>query len=194
MADDLMTALRALANRWTMKARDYARASKEAGSDEAQASYNRGFAEGYYKAATELATVIKELESGGNIAPRSAPARPPAPPQQQQGPSSTQQGGRRTVAPTPLAPPAAPKPPSAPIYISVSVGEAVSILEFAGTSVRDVVQNKDNSFRAIFSRWENMMPHERIERIQKADARIIILGNGKLEGNDQYVDFAFKES
>ncbi len=68
------------------------------------------------------------------------------------------------------------------------------MLEFAGTSARDVVQNKDNSFRAVFSRWENMMPHERVERIQKADNRIIIISTGKLEGHDHFIDFAFKEA
>ena len=36
MAEDIVTTLRSLANRWTMLARDYARASKEAGATEAQ--------------------------------------------------------------------------------------------------------------------------------------------------------------
>ena len=183
MADDLMTALRSLANRWTIKARDYARASKEESASEAQASYSRGFAEGYYKAATELAAVIKELETAAQEQSKPQAAHPASPPPPR----------AAAPAPRPAAPKAPPAPPG-PTYASVSVGEAISVLEFAGTSVRDVVQNKDNSFRAIFSRWENMMAHERIERIQKADGRIIILGNGKLEGNDHYVDFAFKET
>ena len=46
MADDVLLALRNMANRWTMKARDYARASKEESTSEEQASYNRGYAEG----------------------------------------------------------------------------------------------------------------------------------------------------
>ena len=60
MAAELITELRALANRWAMKARDYARASKEEGATEAQTNYNRGFADGYYRAATELATLLTE--------------------------------------------------------------------------------------------------------------------------------------
>ena len=39
-----------------------------------------------------------------------------------------------------------------------------------------------------------MMPHERIERIQKADNRIVILKSGKLETHDHYFDFAFKDT
>lgn len=193
MAVDLLTALRSLANSWTMKARDYARQSKEAESD--QAAYYRGFAEGYYKAATELAALIKD-----------APARPAAPtvaapprPETQglrRGAVPTQRSAPKVEATIP-APPSAPSTPAAPpteIYASVSVGEALSVLDFAGCAARDIEQRKDNSFHVIFSRWENMMPHERIERIQKVDNRIVILDNGKLDTHDHYVDFAFKES
>ena len=188
MADDLMIALRSLANRWTMLARDYARASKEAGATEAQVSYNRGYAEGYYKAATELAAVIKEQETAAQNV-RSAPPpqpRPPAPSQQQRPPA-------QAVRPT--APAAPPVPSASTItYASVTVGEALSVLDFAGVAARDVIPNKDNSFRAIFSRWENLMPHERVERIQKVDNRIVILSTGKTETQDHFVDFAFKEN
>lgn len=184
MADDLASALRALANRWAMKARDYARASKEEGSDEAQASYNRGFAEGYYRAATELAALINEQGSGTARDPQPKPV------------SSAPAAGAAQPRPAPPQPAAKPPAPPKPtvIYGSVSVGEALSVLEFAGTAVRDISQNKDNSFRAVFSRWENMMPHERLERIQKADNRIIIVGSGKLESHDHYIDFAFKDT
>ncbi|HVU14834.1 MAG TPA: hypothetical protein VHD90_26345 [Phototrophicaceae bacterium] len=189
MADDIMATLRSLANRWAIRARDYASAAKAEGTTEAQASYNRGFAEGYYKAATELAAIIKDQATAPPPPPRSSAPRPAAPPQP------------RASAPTarPAAPPArpaaSPQPavPPAPTYAAISVGEALSVLEFAGTSARDIVQNKDNSFRAIFSRWENMMPHVRVEQVQKADNRIIILGTGKLDGNDPFIDFAFKE-
>ena len=68
------------------------------------------------------------------------------------------------------------------------------MLDFAGTAARDITQNKDNSFRAIFSRWENMMPHDRQQRIEKADPRIVILESGKLETHDHFIDFAFKDS
>ena len=180
MADDLMAALRSLANRWTMKARDFARAAKEESADEAQTNYNRGFAEGYYRAATELAALIKEQQT----------AREPRP---QPKPVSSAGASPQRAAPAQRATPAT-QHPAPPSYAPVSVAEALSVLEFAGTAARDVIQNKDNSFHAVFSRWENMMPHERIERIQKADARIIILNNGKLESHDHFVDFAFKET
>ncbi len=186
MAEDIVTALRALANRWAMKARDFARAAKDESENEAQASYNRGYAEGYYKAATELAQLLKEQ---GEAQPPK-PAAPPPP-----------QGGRRFALPqaqpaaAPAVQPAAPRPAAAPtvMYASISVGEVLSILSYAGCSARDVTQNKDNSFHAVFSRWENMMPHERLERIQKTDNRIIILANGKLESHDHFIDFAFKD-
>jgi hypothetical protein len=186
MADDLVSALRALANRWAMKARDYARAAKEEGVTEAQASYNRGFAEGYYRAATELAAVVSEQGTARDPQPKptsSAPATAPA----------TGATAPRPAAPQPAAKPPEPAKPQV-VYASISVGEALSVLEFAGLAARDVTQNKDNSFRAIFSRWENMMPHERVERIQKADNRIVILHSGKLESHDHFVEFAFKES
>ncbi len=180
MADDLMAALRTLANKWTMKARDFARSSKESGVSEAQASYDRGFAEGYYRAATELAAVIKDQQTtadrqvkpSGALTAGASPQRPASAPRN--APSAAQ--------------------PAEPTYAPITVGEALSVLEFAGIQPRDVTQNKDNSFHAIFSRWENMMPHDRIERMQKADARIVILSNGKLESHDHFVDFAFKDT
>lgn len=186
MADDLISALRSLANRWAMKARDFARSAKEASASESQAAYDKGFADGYYRAATELAAVIKEFETSA------PPARPAAPPARR--PTGPQQ---RPTGPRPTAAPPKPQPqpqPSAPAYQNISVGEALSVLEFAGCAVRDISQNQDFSFRAVFSRWENMMPHERIERIQKADGRIVILDSGKMENSDQFVEFAFKEN
>jgi hypothetical protein len=193
MADDLMTALRSLANRWTMLARDYARASKDSGTNEAQVQYNRGYAEGYYKAATELAGLIKEQES--------KPAQPP-PPQGGRRPSSAanaappqpQPGTQQPAAQRP-APPAAPAAPAAPAvtYTPISVGEAINILVFAKCQPRDVVPNKDNSFRATFSSWGSLMLHEQVDRVKKADPRIIVLNSGKMENHDYFIDFAFKE-
>lgn len=192
MADDIMTALRALANRWAMKARDYARASKEESPTEAQASYNRGYAEGYYKAATELAQLLKEQETAAPLRPTAPPAAPPLPPQ----------GGRRGVPqsqpmPQQTAAPAAPRPaPAAPTvkYAQVSVGEAIDILVFAKCQPREVIPNKDNSFHATFSSWGSLMLHEQVSRVQKADPRIVVLGSGKLETHDYFIDFAFKDN
>ena len=206
MADDIITTLRNLANRWTMLARDYAKASKEAGATEAQAAYNRGYAEGYYKAATELAALIKAQETTGArpLQPQQRPAATQSPPPQGGGrrPSSpTPPPQQRPVAQQPASPPqprpAAPVAPSstpAVTYASVSVGEAISILVFAGCQPRDVVQNKDNSLRATFSSWGSMMIHEQVNRVQTADPRIIIIDSGKLESHDYFIDFAFKES
>ncbi len=57
---DLSSALRALANRLTLKARDAAAEGKRKAEGDPQAEYLRGLAEGYYKAALDLAAVIKE--------------------------------------------------------------------------------------------------------------------------------------
>ncbi|MGL4649193.1 MAG: hypothetical protein ACRC1H_07280, partial [Caldilineaceae bacterium] len=63
---DLLAQLRDLANRWAILARDYARDGKLAEPAEpARAQYLRGIAEGYYKAATDLATQIKQAEARG---------------------------------------------------------------------------------------------------------------------------------
>jgi hypothetical protein len=191
MADDIMTALRALANRWAMKARDFARAAKDESTTEAQASYNRGFAEGYYKAATELAQLLKEQETAA------PPPRPAAPPPQPASPSPQQQGGRRSLPqtlPSPQAP-AVPRPAAPAVtYAQVSVAEAIDILVFARCQPRDVIPNRDNSFHATFSSWGSLMLHEQVARVQNADPRIIILNSGKLESHDYFIDFAFKEN
>ncbi|MEO8397917.1 MAG: hypothetical protein ABI700_33295 [Chloroflexota bacterium] len=205
MADDIINTLRSLANRWTLLARDYAKASKEPGATEAQISYNRGYAEGYYKAATELAALIKAEETAPQRPqqPRSAATqspppqgggrRPssPTPPPQQQRPAAPAQPAQ----PRPAAPPApAPAQQPAVSYKSVSVGEAINILVFAGCQPRDVITNKDNSLRATFSSWGSMMIHEQVTRVSTADPRIVILNSGKLESHDYFIDFAFKDN
>jgi hypothetical protein len=191
MAEDILSSLRSLANRWVMKARDFARSAKEPGTSESQSSYDKGFAEGYYRAATELAEVIKQFETE---APPPAPqTRPAAAPQQR--PPAAGAAPQHPASPAQRPPP--PPPPSAapaPRYLGISVGEALSVLEYAGCAARDITQNKDLTFRAIFSRWENMMPNERLEKIQKADARIVIIRSGKLDTHDHFVEFAFKEN
>jgi len=190
MAAELITELRALANRWAMKARDYARASKEEGATEAQTNYNRGFADGYYRAATELATLLTEPGIARDPQPKpvssapsagASPARPAAP----QPPA---------VSPPAATPPPPPPPKPKVTYASTSVGEAISILVFAGCQPRDVTLNKDSSLHATFSSWGSMMLHEQVDRVRNADPRIIILNSGKLESHDYFIDFAFKES
>jgi hypothetical protein len=70
--------------------------------------------------------------------------------------------------------------------------EAYAALEYGGCQPQEVTQNKDNSFRATFSSWGSMMLHEQVNRVQTADPRILILGSGKLESHDYFIDFAFK--
>lgn|SRR5690554_3549892 len=182
MADKIATstfeALRQLANRWTLKAREFARDSKTDNPADPIAAYNRGLAEGYYKAAVELAEVLKRDQAG---APASAQPAAPAPK-----PAASQPA----AAPKPAAPP----PQPAETYLPVPYNEAVQILEYSGTNPREVTVNKQNVFTAIFSKWENLMPHERIDLLKKADMRIVILNTGKTKDtNDPYVEFAFKE-
>lgn len=163
---EMIEALKALANRWTLKARDHARESKvrTSAQDANNAFYHRGVAETYHKAALDLAQIITGM---GDAPAEAQPAQP-----------------------TPSAA-AAPQPEV--IYAPVSLNEVMSLLEYAGVTARDVNRHKDNAFTAIFSRWQPFSDAERLERIQKADPRIIILDSGRLrDTSDPYVDFAFK--
>lgn len=181
MADKIATstfeALRQLANRWTLKAREFARDSKTENPADPIAAYNRGLAEGYYKAAVELAEVLKDQQS--------KPARAAA--------ESTTKPAIKPAPPKAATPPPPPAPPSE-TYLPVPYNEALQMLEYSGTNAREVTVNKYNVFTAIFSKWENVMPHDRIELLKKADMRLIILNSGRTkDSNDPYVDFAFKE-
>ncbi len=193
MADELIGALRSLANRWVLKARDYARQSKDADEADTNAAYQRGFAEGYYRAATELAALLKDAPTQRMSAP--PPAAPPTIGGQRRTMSSMPKMSPAQAAPTQLATPKVPAPPTAETnYVAISVGEAISILVFAGCQPREVTTNRDNSLHATFSSWGSMMLHEQVGRVQSADPRIIILDSGKLETHDYYIDFAFKDN
>lgn len=174
-------ALRNLANRWTLKAREFARDAKSSDKDATTAAYNRGLAEGYYKAAVELAEVLKQQAEAARTAPTAAAA--PAP---QTAPQS---------APAPVASaPAAPPAPPAEEYLPIPLNEVLMMLEYAGTNARDVNMSKQNVFMAVFSKWENLMPHERIDKLKKADMRLVVLSSGKTKDtSDPFVEFAFKE-
>lgn len=180
MADKIATssleALRQLANRWTLKARDFARDSKTDNPADPIAAYNRGLAEGYYKAAVELAELLKEQHTQA-APPNPAPAAKPA----------------ARPAPAPKAAAAPPAPP-AETYLPIPYNEVLQMLEYAGTNPRDVTVSKFNVFVAVFSKWENLMPHERIDTLKRADMRLIILNSGKTrDTNDPYIEFAFKD-
>ncbi|MDX2160084.1 MAG: hypothetical protein SF162_02045 [bacterium] len=164
-ANQLLQDLRALANRWALKAREFARDSRD-NQDASQAQYYRGFAEGYYKAATELAAVLK----GESPDAAETAARPTA---SGDSPQSTS---------------------AAPTYLALSMGEVVNILSFSGTSARDVSMKPGNTFYATFSKWEPLSEPERVAKIAGADPRITVLGNGRTKDtNDPYVEFAFKQ-
>ena len=176
-------ALRNLANRWTLKAREFARDAKSSDKDAASAAYNRGLAEGYYKAAVELAEVLKQQTEAAQAAP--APAPQAAQPMQ---PAPT----ARPAAPSPVAP--APAAPPAEAYLPIALNEVLMMLEYAGTNARDVTVTKQNVFTAVFSKWENLMPHERIDTLKKADMRLVVLDSGKTKDtSDPFIEFAFKD-
>jgi len=167
MADDLISALRALANRWAVRARDFNRDAKTE-TDATKAAYNRGYAEGYYRAATELATLLKD---GADRLPVSSPAFPPEHPQ-----------------------PAAPPAPTVE-YVAMPISEALLTLSYAGSEPRDIEARKDNTFKAIFSRWENLTDHERVEKLKRTDNRIVVISSGRLKDtHDPYIEFAYKSS
>jgi len=178
---DPILALRALANRWTMLAREYARDAKASAEQDPRGHFNRGLAEGYYKAAVDLAELLKAypeliIRATGPL-PVEAP--PPA-------------GPTPTPPPSPAASAAAPAQP--PKFVPMNLNEVLDILAFAGTNPREVRPNAGvNTFTAIFSRWEPLMPHERVALLQKADYRLVIVESGKIrDTSDPFVEFGFR--
>lgn len=162
-------ALRALANRWVLKARDHSRQSKSTG-DERLSAYHRGIAETYHKAALELAEVLQS----GSVRATGSLASSPLP----------------DTAPM-SEPEAVPEPVS---YVALPVKEVIMTLEYAGISARDVTMHKDNVYTAVFSRWQPFSEEERLSKLRGADARIVVLSTGKLrDSSDPYIDFAFRD-
>jgi hypothetical protein len=169
---DQVSALRALANRLTLRARDHAAEAKRAPAGDANGEYMRGLAEGYYKSALELAEVLKQYPTGTSAA--STPTQPAMPP---------------------VNSPAAPPPPAQPEtpYQSIPLDEVLRMLMYVDVNPRDVLPQKDGSFIGIFSRWQPLAEHERLDKLKSADTRIIILGTGKTkDSSDPTVHFAFK--
>jgi len=166
--DELTTALRALANKWVYRARDYSRESKTIDNPET-AAHNRGAAESYHKAAMELAAVLQ-----GDSA-------------------ALQTGERRAVTDTGTAPAASAD--AAPVsYAAMPIREVVMMLDYAGANARDITMNPNNVFTAVFSRWQPLSDDERLKKIKSADPRIVIVATGKQrESGDPFIDFGFKE-
>ena len=187
--NELVSELRTMANRWALKARDYVRDARE-NSDPEQAQYYRGYADGYYKAATELAALLKGDIGNGDTGTQIPVAPRPAPPTQTSIPAAP-----KPVAPK-AAPAAAPTPaPAATVeYVALPVGEVLNMLEYGGVSPRDVTLKSGNIVYAIFSRWQPFTEHERVAKVAGLDMRIVILNFGKLKDTgDPYIEFAFKQ-
>jgi hypothetical protein len=162
---DINNALRALANRLTLKARDAAAEGKRKAAGDPQADFLRGLAEGYYKAALDLAEVIKDQ---GRQSQATAPGLTAAPPEDPNEPDYD---------------------------MSLSLSDVMRMLEYAGVTPRDVTPHKDGTYHAVFSKWQNMTEPERIEKIKTVDSRLVLLAHGKTkETNDPFVNFAFRKT
>jgi hypothetical protein len=168
--EELTTALRALANKWTYRARDYSRDSKAADNVE-NAAYDRGAAESFHKAALELAAVLQG--EAGALAT----------------------GERRAVTDTNTVPAANTGAGSAAVsYASIPIREVVMMLDYAQVNARDITMNPNNVFTAVFSRWQPLSEDERLKKIKAADPRIVIVATGKQrDSGDYFIDFAFKD-
>lgn len=207
MADEkkpqtLTAALRALANRWTFNAREYAREAKVVDQANPNAHYKRGLADGYYQAALEMAEVVRQFQSqqpATETGEKRAVPAPAAPALKRETPQ-TVPGIKPATDTLPASRPLAgamaePASTQQELYMAIKVAEAVSILEYVGIYPRELEQRKDNSFYTVFSKWEPIMPHERLEKLKSADPRIVILDSGKTkDGGDPWVTFAFKNN
>src|SRR5262245_44369752 len=121
--EELTTALRALANKWTYRARDYSRDAKATDSAET-AAYGRGAAESYHKAAMELAAVLQG--EGGAL----------------------QTGERQAIKDTNTVPVANTAGAPAVAYAAIPIREVVIMLDYAQVNARDITMNPNNVFTA----------------------------------------------
>jgi hypothetical protein len=173
---DQMAALRALANRLTLKARDHAAEAKRRPAGDAQSEYLRGLAEGYYKAALELADILKQTNTLTSEA-TSALVQPA--------------GEKRQ---TPVASEPGPGSSTSSQYEQIPLDEVLRLLAYANINPRDVVPNRDNTFVAIFSRWQPLSDQERLEILKQADPRIYVLSSGRNhDTSDPFVKFGFRK-
>lgn len=163
--------LQRLANRFVLLARESHREAGMREDNEASAAYEHGRAAAFNKAAQDLAAVVKQLVKEDAL---------------RFGKNPDADGGMVAVENLDVN--------QAPTrYAEVSLTEAMQFLEYAGTTVKDLKIHQDNAITAVFSRWQPIAPHERIQLIKKADPRVVILDEGRLQdGGDPYVDFAFR--
>lgn len=85
--------------------------------------------------------------------------------------------------------------PSASVeYMPVSEQAVNDLLVQIGLYPRTLHVHADHVFTAVFSRLQPISQDQRIQALNEADARIIVLDYGKLpDTNDPYIDFAFRE-
>lgn len=166
-------ALRNLANRWMMLARDYDRDSRNPKLDAEKAANMRGLSEAFRKASLDLANMLR---SAGTAAMSDLPT---APLPQEDVPTAT------AASNSPLA--------TQYVFMEIDQSEAIRFLSFAGATPRDVVVRKDNTILAVFSKMQPIADSERLDLIRSADKRVVILSSGRTrESKDPYVEFGFR--
>jgi hypothetical protein len=166
---DQLAALRSLANRLTLKARDHAGEAKRKGPNDPQSEYLRGLAEGYYKAAVELADILKGKVDTAADSGMGTPSEKSASSAADSAQSSSQ-------------------------FEQVPLDEVIRILNYANVNPRDIAPNRDNTFVAIFSRWQPLTDQERLDKLKQADPRIYVLSNGRNhDTSDPFVRFGFRK-
>jgi hypothetical protein len=164
-----------LANRWVRLAREHARDAKNyEATNERSAGFERGQAEAYNKAAQDLAAATKQLLKEQALVGNPINRENPELDSEGQTISNYEPGQER--------------------YAPVTINQAMQFLEYIGATAKDIKIHNDNAITAIFSRWQPLAPHERLEKIKAADGNIVILDQGRLQdgGGDVYVDFAFR--
>jgi hypothetical protein len=166
-------ALRNLANRWMMLARDYDRDSRNPKLNAEKAANMRGLSEAFRKASLDLANMLR---AAGTAAMSDLPTAPLA---QEDVPTAT------AASNSPLA--------TQYVFMEIDQGEAIRFLTFVGANPRDVVVRKDNTILAVFSKMQPISDSERLDLIRSADKRVVILSSGRTrDSKDPYVEFGFR--
>jgi hypothetical protein len=80
-------------------------------------------------------------------------------------------------------------------YMPVSEQSVNELLSSIGLYPRTLHVHADHVFTAVFSRLQPISQDQRIQALNQADSRIVVLDYGKLpDTNDPYIDFAFRET
>lgn len=82
--------------------------------------------------------------------------------------------------------------PPAAEYLPVGEAAVRDLLARAGLYPRSLHAHADHAFTAVFSRLQPITQEQRLRALTEADARIIILDEGRLsDSNEPFIDFAF---